>query len=299
MMPFFSDENSQMSLPPLNTLRVFEAAARHGSFVRAAQELHVTHGAVSRQIRLLEDSLGVALFERRNRAVFLTPAGEQLRAAAADAFSILTDSIDRIARRAASSTLVVSCEPTLAMRWLIPRLSRFQARHPHVQVHLFAAGGPIDFKRTGVDVAVRRNDFAWPAHVHAEPICDEWIGPVHAPSTDTAARRRLLHTATRPDAWQTWWRVSGLARPRGRLPEARYEHFYLSLQAALAGQGVAIASRLMAGDDLRDGRLVAPEGFRRDGSAYCLLADAPIAPDSVAGAWLAWLREETAATLAA
>ncbi|WP_296228015.1 LysR substrate-binding domain-containing protein [Ralstonia sp. UBA689] len=287
-----------MELPPLNTLRVFEAAARHGSFVRAAQELHVTHGAVSRQIRLLEESLCVALFERRNRAVFLTAAGEQLRAAAADAFSILTDSIDRIARRATSSALVVSCEPTLAMRWLIPRLSRFQARHPSIQVHLFAAGGPIDLARTGVDVALRRNDFAWPAHLHAEPICEEWIGPVHAPQADAAARRRLLHTATRPDAWQTWWRVSGAPRPRGRLPEARYEHFYLSLQAALAGQGTAIASKLMAGDDLKDGRLMAPDGFRRDGSAYYLLANTPIAPDSPAGAWLAWLCEETAATLA-
>jgi len=287
-----------MALPPLNTLRVFEAAARHGSFVRAAQELHVTHGAVSRQIRQLEASLGVALFERRNRAVFLTAAGEQLRVAAADAFAILTDGIDRIARRAMSSALVVSCEPTLAMRWLIPRLSRFQAQHPGIQVHLFTAGGPIDFARTGVDVALRRNDFAWPAHVHAEPICDEWIGPVRAPHTDVAARRRLLHTATRPDAWQTWWRVSGTPRPRGRQPESRYEHFYLSVQAALAGQGTAIASKLMVGDDLKDGRLVAPEGFRRDGSAYCLLSGAPITPDSPADAWLAWLREETAATLA-
>lgn len=286
-----------MALPPLNTLRVFEAAARHGSFVRAAQELHVTHGAVSRQIRQLEDALGAALFERRNRAVFLTSAGEQLRVAAADAFSILTESIDRIARRATSSALVVSCEPTLAMRWLIPRLSRFQARHPAIQVHLFAAGGPIDFARTGVDVALRRNDFAWPAHVHAELICEEWIGPVHAPQADATARRRLLHTATRPDAWQTWWRISGMPRPRGRLPESRYEHFYLSLQAASAGQGTAIASRLMAGDDLKDGRLVASDGFRRDGSAYCLLADAPVTADSPAGAWLAWLREETATTL--
>ena len=287
-----------MALPPLNTLRVFEAAARHASFVRAAQELHVTHGAVSRQIRQLEASLGVALFERRNRAVFLTPAGEQLRSAAADAFSILTDSIDRIARRATSSALVVSCEPTLAMRWLIPRLSRFQARHPAIQVHLFTAGGPIDFARTGVDVALRRNDFAWPEYVCAEAICEEWIGPVHAPQADAAARRRLLHTATRPDAWQTWRRVSDTQRSRGRAPEARFEHFYLSLQAAMAGQGTAIASKLMVGDDLTDGRLVAPEGFRRDGSAYYLLANAPIKLDTPAGAWLAWLREETAATLA-
>lgn len=288
-----------MALPPLNTLRVFEAAARHGSFVRAAEELHVTHGAVSRQIRLLEDSLGVALFERRNRAVHLTAAGEQLRIAAADAFALLTDSIERIARRTRSSTLVVSCEPTLAMRWLIPRLSRFQGRCPAIQVHLFAAGGPIDLARAGVDVAIRRNDFAWPAHVHAEPICDEWIGPVHAPHADAAARRRLLQTATRADAWQSWWRASGVARPRGRVPEARYEHFYLSLQAALAGQGTAIASKLMACDDLKDGRLSAPDGFRRDGSAYYLLGAAPIAPGSPAGAWLAWLREETAASLAA
>lgn len=289
-----------MALPPLNTLRVFEAAARHGSFVRAAQELHVTHGAVSRQIRQLEQALGVPLFERRNRAVFLTAAGEQLRGTAADVFALLTDTFDRIARRATPAALVVSCEPTLAMRWLIPRLARFQARCPAVQVHLFTAGGPIDFNRTGVDVALRRNDFPWPAHVHAAQVCEEWIGPAHAPQADAPARRRLLHTATRPDAWQTWWRVSGTLRSRGRSQEARYEHFYLSLQAALAGQGtaIAIASKLMAGDDLANGRLEAPEGFLRDGSAYCLLAPVPIEPSSPAGMWLAWLREETAATLA-
>lgn len=130
-----------MRLPPLNTLRIFDVAARTLSFVKAAEELHVTHGAVSRQIRQLEEALGVELFQRRNRAVFLTDAGLALQAATSAAFAQLITAIGKLQSDEAGNVIVVSCEPTIAMKWLIPRLPRFQQAYPELQVHLYAAGG--------------------------------------------------------------------------------------------------------------------------------------------------------------
>ena len=150
-----------MKLPPLNALRYFDIAAQTESFVRAAEHLHVTHGAVSRQIRLLEESLGVELFERRNRAIFLTPAGRALQGTTQAIFEQLEGAVQRLQQQARDNVLVLSCEPTIAMRWLIPRLPRFHADHPDLQLHLVAAGGPLDFARSGVDLAIRRDDFHW------------------------------------------------------------------------------------------------------------------------------------------
>ena len=139
----------------LGTLRFFEAAARLGSFVQAAAELHVTHGAVSRQIRLLETSLGTPLFERRNRGVFLTPAGAQLRDAVQLAFERLDAALEAVRQPVRQGPLVVSCEPTIAMKWLIPRLGDFYQRHPEVQLHLFASGGPPASTRAAARATAR------------------------------------------------------------------------------------------------------------------------------------------------
>ncbi|AEI81402.1 transcriptional regulator LysR family [Cupriavidus necator N-1] len=166
----------------LGWIRFFEAAARHESFVRAAEELHLTHGAVSRQIRQLEDTLGVALFERRNRGVFLTEAGRTLFAASTQSMEVLAGAAARIRTQPPGRALVLSCEPTIAMRWLIPRLPRFAARHPDIPLHLMAAGGPIDFTRSGADLALRRNDFAFDARWHAREVAQERVGPVCRPS---------------------------------------------------------------------------------------------------------------------
>jgi len=294
-----------MKLPPLNTLRVFDAAARHLAFGKAAEELHVTHGAVSRQIRLLEDALGLALFERRNRAVFLTDAGRQLFEVTRALFEQLAAGLAKLRQPAAGAPLVLSCEPTIAMMWLIPRLPDFQRDHPGVQVHLYAAGGPVDFAAQGVDVALRRNDFEWDAALHAERVCEEWTGPVRRPGPAGAAGidpaaddwggAPALSSATRPLAWRHWSRAAGLKPPRRAGPA--YEHFYLSLQAAAAGLGVAVGSALMVCDALRDRRLEAPCGFTRDGSAYVLLSPRPCSEDPRAGGFLAWLRREAAASL--
>ncbi len=281
----------------LGSLRFFEAAARLGSFVQAADELHVTHGAVSRQIRLLETSLGTALFERRNRGVFLTAPGAQLRDAVQQAFERLDAALDAVRQPVRPAPLVVSCEPTIAMKWLIPRLGDFYQRHPEVPLHLFASGGPVAFQRDAVDVALRRNDFAWDGGLHVEKVCDEWIAPVCAPALlrqgklDLSAQR-LLHTASRPAAWAHWRAASTDDGHGGHGDSQTYEHFYLSLQAACAGLGVAIGSVFMAREDLDSGRLVAPLGFRRDGSGYFLLSPLPFDGDARRTALLRWLREQ-------
>lgn len=294
-----------MKLPPLNTLRVFDAAARHQAFGKAAEELHVTHGAVSRQVRLLEEALGLTLFERRNRAVFLTDAGRQLFEVTRSLFEQLAAGLAKLRQPAADAPLVLSCEPTIAMMWLIPRLPDFQRAHPGVQVHLYAAGGPVDFAAQGVDVALRRNDFDWDAALHAERVCEEWTGPVCRPGRVGTVGANLaedewngapaLSSATRPQAWRHWSRAVGAKPPRRAGPA--YEHFYLSLQAAAAGLGVAIGSALMVCDAVRDRRLEAPRGFARDGSAYVLLSPRPCAEDPRAEVFLAWLRREAAASL--
>jgi len=286
----------------LGWIRFFEAAARHESFVRAAEELHLTHGAVSRQIRQLEDTLGVALFERRNRGVFLTEPGRTLFAAASQSMEMLAGAAARIRTQPPGRALVLSCEPTVAMRWLIPRLPRFAARHPDIPLHLMAAGGPIDFARSGADLALRRNDFAFEPRWHAREVAQEWVGPVCRPllAQGAAAVPARLHTRTRPDAWQRWLAAAGPAAQAASFEgDAWYEHFYLSLQAAAAGLGWAMASRLMAADEIADGRLAAPFGFTPDGSAYHLLSPAPFEHDTRRLLLLAWLREEALATLAA
>jgi len=286
----------------LGWIRFFEAAARHESFVRAAEELHLTHGAVSRQIRQLEDTLGVALFERRNRGVFLTEAGRTLFAASTQSMEVLAGAAARIRTQPPGRALVLSCEPTIAMRWLIPRLPRFAARHPDIPLHLMAAGGPIDFTRSGADLALRRNDFAFDARWHAREMAQERVGPVCRPQLAQGAATvpARLHTRTRPEAWQRWQAVRGDAAAVVQCEgDAWYEHFYLSLQAAAAGLGWAMASQLMAADEIADGRLAAPFGFVADGSAYHLLSPAPFEHDTRRLVLLAWLREEAQATLAA
>jgi len=278
---------------PLNTLRFFEAAARLGSFVKAAEELHLTHGAVSRQIRLLEESLGIALFERRNRGVFLTQKGTQLLTATQQALERLDAAMAALQDPQHQQPLVISCEPTISMKWLIPRLGDFHRRHPEVQVHIFAAGGPVSFQRQGIDVALRRNDFNWGSEVHAEKVCDEWIGPVCAPALLKRRRldlsqQKLLHTASRKAAWPHWRGACDMPVEQGG--SHSYEHFYLSLQAACAGLGVAIGSVYMVQEEMEQGRLVAPFGFVRDGSEYVLLSPVAIASDSRRSIFLHWLR---------
>lgn len=284
-------------MPSLHALQVFEVAARHQSFAQAAAELHVTHGAISRQVRQLEDELGLRLFERRNRAVFLTVDGKNLYGACHNAMAQIQEVIEQLARPKALAPLVVSCEPTIAMRWLIPRLPLFSERNPEFPLHLLAAGGAIDFGRDRVDLALRRSDFKWPDSYHSERIASEWMGPVCTPDLVDKLENSLkqasvveLHSRTRPHAWEIWRRQSQLKLPLSLSQE--FEHFYLSLQAAQAGMGVAMGSIYMVEEDVRSGRLRAPYDFQPDQSEYVILSPVPIASDPRRFRFTEWVRYE-------
>jgi LysR family transcriptional regulator, glycine cleavage system transcriptional activator len=301
-----SDKNSPIDkrLLSLNALRVFEVAARHLSFVRAAQELFLTHGAVSRQIKQLETTLGMALFERRNRAVFLTPQGEVLLEGCTKAMDALAQVIQKIKSPVDNAPLVLSCEPTVAIRWLLPRLLSYRERYPQYPILLLTAGGKVDFARDKVDIALRRNDFNFDATHYVETIAPELVGPVCTPtlladnpqlnSSQASHQLRLLHSKTRPYAWKQWQDRTGIHIEA--LHAEHYEHFYLSLQAATAGLGVAVGSAYMVEDGLKDGRLLAPYGFTPDSSEYVLLSPNPVASDPRCMAFLDWIRYEMTKT---
>ncbi|GGY60082.1 LysR family transcriptional regulator [Streptomyces omiyaensis] len=286
-------------LPPLNTLLPFEATVRHASMTAAARELHVTHGAVSRQIQNLERHLGTTLFERRTRALHPTPEAHRLAAAVREALDRVDGATRSITHRPPAGPLTLSCEPTLLMRWLIPRLPDLAAAAPDVTVHLSAGGGPVPFERDGIDLAVRRDDFPFPEDVSRTRLFAEHIGPVCRPDLAallTAAAdvpdATLLHTATRPRAWDDWRRLTGMrAEPAS---QQTLEHFYLTLQAASAGVGVAIAPYAVVRDDLERGQLAAPFGFVPDGTGYHLLTRGPLAGDTRTARLTTWLRTRTA-----
>ena len=285
-----------MHLPNLTAFRYFDTAAQAGSFVQAAQLLHVTHGAVSRQIRALEESLGVELFERRNRAVFLTPAGRQLLHVTTPMFERLEDVVRQLQHTQREHALAVSCEPTIAMKWLIPRLGNFHALHPTITVHLITAGGPVNFAQMGVDLAIRRDDFHWADSVCGLRLCEETIGPVcqpHYPYNEEAGQQVLIQSSSRPQAWATWERLSGQSLHAANKLEL--EHFYLCIQAAMSGQGIALVSRLMVEDELKSGQLIAPQGFIPDGSAYYLLSPQTLDQNPRAEVFADWISEQLTA----
>lgn len=292
---------SWSDLPPLNTLVPFETTLRLGSLTRAAAELHVTHGAVSRQLKSLEDALGVELFRRDGRVLVPTAAAVELNRQIVDSLGLLAAAVRQARSNAQPRPLVLSCEPTLMMRWLLPRLGSLTEANPGLDVHLSAGGGPIDLRRAGVDVALRRNDFDLDGSVDALPLFPEWIGPVCAPhlaaqiheSSDLASLPQLT-SATRPDAWNTWARLAGSTAPHSSVQT--FEHFYLSLEAASAGLGVAIGPYPLVASDLDSGRLVAPLGFVEDGTGYVLLAPS-VTTDPRVVAVYRWLRENASATV--
>jgi DNA-binding transcriptional LysR family regulator len=259
--------------PSLNALRAFEAAARHGRMNRAALELNVTHSAVSRQVRHLEEVLGVPLFEGPKNALRLTEAGHTLLPRLTTAFDQIDDALGLVTDTE-DGTLDVSCLGTFTMRWLIPRLYRFQQLHAGIEVRLSSSETPVDFDRDGFDLAIRVGSGPWPEGVGIVPLFADLVGPVLAPGLARTASMDFasipaLHTRTRPHAWPDWCTRSGIAVNHASGGE--YEHFYFMLEAAMAGLGVCIASWPLVADDIRAGRLVAPHGFIESGQDYVAL----------------------------
>lgn len=258
-------------LPPLNALRAFEAAARLGSLSEAARELHVTHGAISRQVKQLEEQLGVGLFVKEGRGVKLTDAGARLRDAASEAFERLRSTCAELQRQTAEAPFVLGCPGSLLARWFIPRLDRLNRELPELRLQLSASEGELDPRRPGLDATLWYAEPPWPADMRVFELAAERIGPVLSPYHPRCADLRgappsavldetLLHTASRPQAWPNWARQQGLDPARLRLGQS-FEHLYFLLEAALAGLGVAIAPQQLVADDLRQRRLLAPWGF--------------------------------------
>ncbi|MDH5834066.1 LysR family transcriptional regulator [Luteimonas kalidii] len=290
------------ALPPLNALRAFEAAARLGSMSRAAEELHVTHGAVSRQVRLLEDDLGAALFLREGRGLRLTTAGERLREATGTAFDQLQATVRTLRRGAGAGTRVIGCPGSLLARWIIPRLERLHADLPGLRLHLSAQDSDPDPALPGLDAVLLAGAPPWPAGWRVHALGPEQIGPVLSPRHPAFARlagrpadalldEAVLHTASRPQAWPQWARSQGLAPDRLRTGTG-FEHLYYLLEAAVAGLGIAIAPAPLVAADLGADRLAAPWGFVETGAQWCLCTRT--ADDPQLDRLAAWLRTELA-----
>jgi LysR family transcriptional regulator, glycine cleavage system transcriptional activator len=252
-------------LPPLNAIKAFEAAARLGSFTRAAEELNVTHGAVSRQIRLLEDWLGTKLFKRTSRNAVPTRAGADLLAEAGAAFDRLATAARRLQGGVqAGGVLHISALPTFAMRWLIPRLPEFQRGNPVLELRIVTASTPAEQFCMDVDVVVS-GPSRQPGWVGSRFLAETYLPllspglikehPLRAPAD--LAQHTLLHAATRREMWPRWLTAAGIADLRPARNQV-FEHFYFAIQAAIEGLGVMMGPLALVGDELREGRLVAP-----------------------------------------
>ena len=288
-------------LPPLNALRAFEAAARLNSVSQAANELNVTHGAISRQVRSLEEHLGVALFSKEGRGLKLTDAGIRLRDVSAELFNRLRSPCAELQQGQADAPFVLACPGSLLARWFIPRLDRLNRELPELRLQLSASEGELDPRRSGVDATLWFAEPPWPADMQVFELAAERIGPVlspryaqfaalHQAAAAVLLGEPLLHTSSRPQAWPSWAASNGLDSSALKLGQG-FEHLYYLLEAAAAGLGVAIAPQQLVADDLTAGRLVAPWGFVETSARLALWV--PIrSRDNRAERLAQWLRKE-------
>jgi LysR family glycine cleavage system transcriptional activator len=299
-------------MPPLNALRAFEAAARHLSLTKAAAELNVTAGALSHQIRGLEDLLGVRLFERGVRSIALTAAGRRLHPGLQTGFVHLRDAVAGLAAAGDERVLVISTPPGFTSKWLAPRLYRFAAANPEIDTRITSSMTSANFMTDGVDVAVRNLaiDAAQDATLEIEPLLELWLVPVcspklvatHGPFKTADALRRvpLIHDDTMASrvsvpAWRDWFAAAGVQEAnvsRG----LRFNSADHALDATVEGAGVLLAQDVLAYDDLRTGRLVIPVALTlRTGRAYHFVCPKQDRERPVVRGFRSWLREEVAA----
>jgi len=279
---------------PLTALRAFEAFARLGKMSLAADELCVTHGAVSRQVRSLEAVCGAKLTQGPRNALKLTDAGERMARSLGRTFDELEETFREV-RAAADRELHISCVGTLAMKWLIPRLSGFHSRHPELSIRVTEAYGTVDFTREPFDAAIRLNESVTGEGLTATPFLDNFHGPVVAPELARGldlARTPRLHTRSHRQAWAEWSEHAGVPAPEA--PENReYEHLFYMLEATAGGQGVGISPWIYVANDIAAGRLVAPFGFTRTPARFHLiLPGSP--PKRGLKAFREWLIDEAA-----
>jgi len=284
----------------LNALRAFEATARLRSFSAAADELSVTHGAVSRHIRMLEDSIGLPLLTRSAQGAVPTAEGQRLADGLSTAFSLIQSSVDQLK----PGPVTLACSESIMMHWLLPRLNRFKQAHPEVELRFNMSHGPVDFVRDNVSVAIRLSSIEAPRDVVRVDVAPEWVGPVCSPqylrqarleSVGDLARAKLMVSRTRQGAWDDWARCSGQTDMELRVDEV-FDHFYLLIQGARCGLGVANVPRMLVRDDLTSGTLVAPFDFVRGPNRLSIWIAPHLSrrPDVVK--LVDWLQDELRAT---
>jgi len=290
-------------LPPMNTLRAFEAAARHLSFTRAANELNVTQAAISHQIRALEEALGVRLFRRLNRAIRLTEEGQEFVADVRKALDHLVGAVDKLAAPTGGGPLTVSALPSFTAKWLVPRLGRFRQRHPQIEIRISPSMQVVDFARDDVDVAVRYGKgiykglrSVWLMTDDVFPVCSPALRDGNPPlnTPEDLRHHTLLHDDFYVD-WAMWLLVAGV---KG-VDERRGPFFTDSamvIQAAIEGQGVALARGALAAGDLAAGRLVRPFTLSISNDyAYYVVCPESTADRPKIAAFRDWLLDEAKA----
>ena len=293
------------ALPALDLLVGFESAARHLSFTKAGEELYLTQSAVSRQIKELEDQLGVPLFQRRHRALALTEAGHQFYAAAAQALSTMRTATDRLRAHAGKKALSVTTTHSFAALWLIPRLAGFTRDHPGVDVRITAETRVQNLERDGLDLALRHGPASL-AGANAIRLFGEKVFPVCSPrllkkkplEKPMDLKNHVLLQYDDPDGrhpwlhWKTWLEVERIAdlRPAGTLSFSGYEQI---IPAAIAGHGVALGRSPLVKDLMRSGELVAPFKSSADPArAYFAILSRNTAGRPEVTAFVEWLKEE-------
>lgn len=297
-------------LPALNALRAFEAAARHLSFTRAAEELNVTPGAISQQIRQLEEFAGAPLFRRTGRQVLLTDAGQAALPLLTNAFEMMSEAVHHMRAPARRDRLMVSSAPSFAAKWLAQRMDRFQQEHLEAEVWVSADLALTDFNSTDIDLAVRYGKGNYEG-LRAEKILSESVLPVCSPELLTGPKplrspsdlsdHVLLHDEgpendpSCPD-WTSWLLARGVTTVDPRRGP-RFNQSALVVEAAAAGRGIALAKRAIAAADLERGRLVAPfaDGSADIDFAYWLVWPKWRTPSKLARAFMGWLKAEAQA----
>jgi LysR family glycine cleavage system transcriptional activator len=268
------------TLPPLNGLRAFEAAARHMSFTDAAHELNVTQAAISHQVRGLEQRLGLKLFVRRNRSLLLSESGQAYLPAVRAAFDQLNEATEKLLQKDRGGSLTVTTTSSFAVKWLVPRLAGFQRSHPEIDVRVSTGTSLVDFSREDVDIGIRYGRGQW-GSLTAERLVTEDVMPVCAPSLikgPNGLRRpadlkrfTLLHIGSFTDDWQVWLTAAGIKgvdATRG----VSFDFPLAAYQAAMDGLGVALGRQPLVDPDLKAGRLVVPFEFKRSSDfAYYLV----------------------------
>ncbi len=290
-------------LPPLSALRVFEVAARAGSYAEAATQLGVTHGAVSRQIAALEGWLGQRLFTKHGRRMVATPMASIFAAEVALSFDRLAVAAEACGRPGARRILRVSAPTSFAMRWLIPRLDRYHADHPHVEVAITTVSTVLEEMRGGVDVAIRRGvarAHAWPQH-HVVPVLDDVDTLIMSPGLFASRpirepadieRHTLLASETRAGDWADWLEATGLRHLAG-LPRQIFDHFFVTLQAVEDGLGIGIGPLPMLQIDIAGGRLMTPlPGIRVPRTGYVAIIPRQADAATLSAGFVDWLAGE-------